>query len=37
MGSAIQREKAIKHWPRAWKVRLVNEANREWNDLSGDL
>jgi putative endonuclease len=20
---AIQREKAIKHWPRAWKVRLI--------------
>jgi putative endonuclease len=34
---AIQREKTIKHWPRAWKVRLVNGFNREWNDLSSTL
>ena len=34
---AIQREKTIKHWPRAWKTRLVNGVNREWNDLSGTL
>ena len=30
---AIQREKTIKHWPRAWKVRLINAQNPEWNDL----
>jgi putative endonuclease len=30
---AIQREKSIKHWPRAWKVRLVHGTNPEWNDL----
>ena len=30
---AIQREKTMKHWPRAWKVRLINAANPEWNDL----
>ena len=30
---AIQRETTIKHWPRAWKVRLINGANPEWNDL----
>ena len=29
---AIQREKIMKHWSRAWKVRL-NGFNREWNDL----
>jgi putative endonuclease len=34
---AIQREKAMKHWPRAWKVRLINGLNREWNDLADDL
>jgi putative endonuclease len=34
---AIQREKNIKHWPRAWKVRLINGANREWNDLYPSL
>ena len=30
---AIQREKTMKHWPRAWKVRLINAAKPEWNDL----
>jgi len=34
---AIQREKTIKHWPRAWKVRLINGVNREWKDLSYTL
>jgi len=34
---AIQREKTMKHWPRAWKARLVNTANREWNDLYDQL
>jgi putative endonuclease len=30
---AIQREKNIKHWPRAWKVRLIHAMNPEWEDL----
>ena len=30
---AIQREKTIKHWPRAWKVRLIHGFNPEWTDL----
>ena len=30
---AIQREKTMKHWPRAWKARVINAENREWNDL----
>ena len=34
---ALQREKTMKHWPRAWKVRLINETNREWNDLADGL
>ena len=34
---AIQREKTIKHWPRAWKVRLIHQINPEWKDLYGDL
>jgi putative endonuclease len=29
----IQREKNLKHWPRAWKVRLIHRDNPEWNDL----
>jgi len=30
---AIQREHNIKHWPRAWKVRLIVATNPEWKDL----
>jgi putative endonuclease len=30
---AIQREKTIKHWPRAWKVRLIHTHNPDWHDL----
>ncbi len=31
--TAIQREHNIKHWPRAWKVRLILTANPTWDDL----
>ena len=31
--AAIQREKNIKHWPREWKIRLIMEANPNWDDL----
>jgi putative endonuclease len=31
--SAIQREKNMKHWPRAWKIDLIAAANPDWNDL----
>jgi putative endonuclease len=31
--AAIQREKNIKHWSRAWKVRLITGDNPEWDDL----
>jgi putative endonuclease len=34
---AIQREKNIKHWPRAWKVRLIHGFNPEWADLYDSL
>jgi putative endonuclease len=30
---AIQREKTMKHWPRAWKVRLIHGLNPDWDDL----
>jgi len=30
---AIQREKTMKHWQRAWKVRLIHGMNPEWKDL----
>ena len=35
--SAIQREKNIKHWPRAWKIDLIEAQNPEWNDLYEQL
>jgi putative endonuclease len=34
---AIQREKNIKHWPRAWKARLIFDLNPEWRELYDDL
>ena len=30
---AIQREKTMKHWPRAWKVRVIHGMNPDWDDL----
>jgi putative endonuclease len=30
---AIGREKAIKKWPRRWKVQLITKDNFEWDDL----
>ena len=35
--SAITREKQIKTWKRAWKLRLIEESNPEWNDLYEDI
>lgn len=34
---AIQREKNINHWPRAWKTRLIAQTNPSWNDLYGEI
>ena len=33
MGAAIQREKQLKAWNRAWKLRLIEAENPGWNDL----
>ncbi len=30
---AIQREKNIKHWPRAWKMDSIVASNPGWDDL----
>jgi len=35
--AAIRRESNMKHWPRAWKVRLILGMNPEWRDLYLDL
>jgi putative endonuclease len=31
---AIRREKQLKKWNRDWKIRLIEEENLEWRDLS---
>ena len=33
MLSAITREKQLKKWSRAWKIRLIEDMNPYWNDL----
>ena len=30
---AIEREKQIKRWRRAWKIALIEEHNPDWNEL----
>ncbi len=37
MESAIQREKTIKNWKRAWKIKVIEEMNPQWRDLYPDL
>ena len=37
MESAIQREKIIKNWKRAWKINVIEEMNPQWRDLYPDL
>jgi putative endonuclease len=33
MESAIEREKRLIEWKRAWKLELIEEANPNWQDL----
>jgi putative endonuclease len=33
MPQAILREKNVKSWPRAWRVRLIVSTNPGWDDL----
>jgi len=35
--SAIAREKQLKKWNRAWKIRLIEKTNPEWRDLYMEL
>ena len=37
MDSAIVREKRIKKWNRAWKLRLIDDMNPAWRDLWPDI
>ncbi len=34
---AIQRERNMKHWSRAWKVHLILDLNPNWSDLYEEL
>ena len=34
--SATTRERRIKEWRRAWKLRLIEDANPTWQDRLGD-
>jgi len=35
--NAIAREKALKAWQRAWKIRLIEDVNPHWEDLFDQL
>ncbi len=37
MENAITREKVLKQWNRAWKIRLIEQVNPNWNDLYDDI
>jgi putative endonuclease len=37
MPAATQREKQIKEWKRAWKLRLIESVNPNWRDLYEDF
>ena len=33
IADAIQREKSLKEWPRAWKINLIERINPHWQDM----
>jgi len=35
--NAIRREKRLKKWNRAWKIRLIGEVNPNWSDLYSSI
>ncbi len=37
VNSAILREKRLKTWKRAWKIKLIKDFNPGWKDLYHDL
>ena len=36
VNDAIKREKNMKKWKRDWKIKLIEEENPNWSDLSKD-
>ena len=37
VNAALQREKTMKKWPRAYKLNVIEELNPQWRDLYEDL
>ena len=37
MVEAIEREKELKKWRRAWKIALIEKSNPTWRDLFADI
>lgn len=37
IGHAIVDEKRIKRWRRAWKVRMIEKMNPDWQELHGGM
>lgn len=37
METAINREKALKKWNRAWKIDLIEKDNPQWRDLYDEI
>lgn len=35
--TAIRREKRLKKWNRAWKIKIIEQMNPEWRDLYEDI
>ncbi|WP_025664484.1 GIY-YIG nuclease family protein [Aquimarina megaterium] len=36
VNDAIEREKRLKAWKQQWKINLIEEDNKDWNDLASD-
>ena len=37
VNNAIAREKRLKKWNRAWKIKLIERSNAEWKDLAESI
>ncbi len=37
VNEAIQREKQLKWWKRAWKIKLIENLNPNWKNLYGEI
>ncbi|MDO8691552.1 MAG: hypothetical protein Q7R39_16375 [Dehalococcoidia bacterium] len=35
--SALRREKQLKEWQKKWKLRLIEQTNPQWRDLSDEI